>query len=92
MRHSLTPERFAELSAMIQRPELSLEMRAALRLKLFLEEETAERKEGEKIYAWRTIPEFPNIYLPGEEEKLHQGRYIHEQGRVCNISSDWDGV
>ena len=21
-----------------------------------------------------------------------KGRYIHEQGRVCNISSDWEGV
>ena len=92
MRNSLTPERFNELSALIQRKELSLEMRAALRLKLFLEEENIVCKEGERIYAWRTITEFPDIYLPGEKEELHKGHYIHEQGRVCNISSDWAGV
>lgn len=92
MRHSLSNERYTELSGMIQREELSLEMRAALRLKLFLEEETIVRKEGERIYGWRTLTEFPDIYLPGEKEKLHEGKYIHEQGRVCNISSDWAGV
>lgn len=92
MRHSLSNERYQELSRLIQRKELSLEMRAALRLKLFLEEEEIVRKTGERIYAWRTITEFPDIYLPDEKEELQRGFYIHEQGRVCNISSDWEGV
>ncbi|MBQ7915462.1 MAG: hypothetical protein IJ315_01570, partial [Firmicutes bacterium] len=92
MRKPLTEQRFNELAAMIQRPELSLACRAALRLKLFLEEEQIVKHPDENIPAWRTIPEFPDIYAPGEKEALQAGHYIHEQGRVCNISSDWEGV
>ncbi len=92
MRHSLTPERFQTLAAKIQRSELPLAMRAALRLKLLLEEESIVKNEGERIYAYRTVLDFPDIYLPGEKETLQKGHYIHEQGRVCNISSDWEGV
>lgn len=92
MRHTLSKERYQVISSQIQREDLSLEMRAAIRLKLFLEEEEIIRHEGENIYAWRTIIDFPDIYLPGEKEELQQGFHIHEQGRVCNISSDWEGV
>lgn len=39
MRHSLTKERYAALAAQIQRHEDALDIRAARRLKLLLEEE-----------------------------------------------------
>ena len=91
-RHELSKERWNEISAQIQNPALSLSARAALRLKLFLEEEQILKIEGEHIPAWRTIISFPDIYAEGEKEAYMQGHYIHEQGRVCNISSDWEGV
>ena len=91
-RHELSKERWDEISARIQDPALTLSARAALRLKLFLEEEQALRIEGEHIPAWRTIISFPDIYAEGEKERRMQGHYVHEQGRVCNISSDWEGV
>ena len=91
-RHELSPQRFAEISRQIQDPGLTLSQRAALRLKLFLEEEEIIRVEGERIPAYRTILSFPDIYAPGERETLQAGHYVHEQGRVCNISSDWQGV
>jgi len=91
-RRELSKERWDAISAQIQNPELTLSQRAALRLKLFLEEEQIIKNEGENIPAWRTIISFPDIYAEGEKESYMAGRYIHEQGRICNISSDWEGV
>lgn len=92
IRKPLSEQRFNELAAQIQNLELSLSMRAAIRLKLFLEEEQIIKKDGEKIPAYRTIPTFPDIYAEGEKEQYQVGHYIHEQGRICNISSDWENV
>lgn len=89
LRQELTQQRWAELSRRIQDPVLSLADRAALRLRLFLQEERIIQRPGEMIPAWRTIPQFPDIYAPGERERLTAGHYVHEQGRVCNVSSDW---
>lgn len=86
---TLAPEETAAIEAAIQNPELTLAQRSALRLKLFLEHERIVKNPGERIYGWRTIKSFPDIYAPGERERLQAGRHVHEQGRVCNISSDW---
>ena len=88
VRSPLSPERFAALQAEITRDQLPLARRASRRLRLFLEEERVIVNDGERIVAQRTIPEFPDIYLPGEKEAIFAGHYMHEQGRVCNISSD----
>lgn len=92
IRSKLSQERWNEISALIQNPALTLQERAALRLKLFLEEEKIIKYPNERIPAWRTIIDFPDIYAEGEKEGLMSGHYIHEQGRICNISSDWEGV
>ena len=91
MRRELTPQRWNEISRQIQNPELPLDERAALRLRLFLEEEDAAPVDS-PIPLARSIIRFPDIYAPGEAERLRQGYHIHEQGRVCNLSSDWEGV
>ena len=54
-RHELSPQRFAEISRQIQDPGLTLSQRAALRLKLFLEEEEIIRVEGERIPAYHSV-------------------------------------
>lgn len=92
IRRELSAERFEELAKEIQRPEMPLSVRAAHRLRLFLEEESIVKKPGERIPCWRTLISFPDIYAEGERESLQGGHYIHEQGRVCNLSSDWEGV
>jgi len=91
-RAPLSNEKTQEIEKIIQNPALPLEIRAAKRLCLFLENEHIIRRDGENIYAWRTIADFPDIYAPGEKESLQAGHYVHEQGRVCNLSSDWAGV
>ncbi len=92
MRRTLSTERFNEIAAKIQNTDYSLARRSAERLKAFLEEEDIIKKDGSVIPAWRTITAFPDIYAEGEKETLQKGHYIHEQGRMCNISSDWDGL
>lgn len=92
IRRKLENERWEIISKQIQNKDLTLSQRAALRLKLFLEEESIIKYPGERIPAWRTIIEFPDIYAEGEKDALMAGHYIHEQGRICNISSDWEGV
>ena len=67
-RRELSPQRWQELSARIQTPSLTLPRRAALRLRLFLEEETIVRRPGELIPCWRTLISFPDLYAPGEKE------------------------
>ena len=91
-RKDLSDAEWAKVSAEIQSPSLSLEDRAALRLQRFLEHESALKRPGERIYGWRTLRRFPDIYADGEKERLQSGKYVHEQGRVCNLSSDWAGV
>ena len=91
IRKELSDKRYEELSKIIQDPHKSLASRAALRLKLLLEEEKIIKVPGEVIPGYRTFTKFPDIYAPGEKEALQKGHYIHEQGRVCNISSDWEG-
>lgn len=92
IRRELSSERWEQISRQIQQPSLSLSARAALRLKLFLEEEDAVLMPDDPIPAWRTLTSFPDIYAEGEKERLSAGCWVHEQGRVCNISSDWAGV
>ena len=76
----------------IQDAALPLENRAARRLKLFLEHARVGGLAGSAFVCLRTLPDFPDIYAPGERERLTQGRYVHEQGRVCNIACDYAGV
>jgi len=91
-RTPLSEARWAELAAQIQDPALPLAIRSARRLELFLREEQIVKFPGEKIPAWRTIPQFPDIYAEGEKEAIWNGKYMHEQGRVTNLASDFEGI
>ena len=92
LRAPLAPEVVEEIRAQIQREDMSLSRRAARRLRLLLENERVYVRKDERIPGIRTIAEFPDIYAEGEHERLFAGHFIHEQGRVCNISSDYEGV
>lgn len=92
LRRTLTPDERMNIEKAIQNPELSLSRRAALRLKLLLELEPAGGLNGSQFVCMRTITDFPDIYAPGERERLTRGHFVHEQGRVCNIAYDYAGV
>ena len=88
LRRKLSDEERTAIEGAIQNPALSLESRAALRLRLLLERERVGGLNGSAFVCMRTITDFPDIYAPGEREKLTKGHYVHEQGRVCNIAYD----
>ena len=66
--------------------------RTALRLKTFLEAETPVILPGERIAFLRTLPDLPGIYSEEEWAAVTKGCYIHEQGRVCNLSPDYEKI
>ena len=66
--------------------------RTALRLKTFLEAETPVILPGERIAFLRTLPDLPGIYSDGEWADITKDHYIHEQGRVCNLSPDYEKI
>src|SRR5512133_2092259 len=43
----------------------------------------------EKIVFTRTVSKIPEIYTDDEWVKIKRDHYIHELGRVCNISSNF---
>ena len=92
LRAALDEKTLEGIRAQIQREDMPLSRRAARRLKLLLENERVYVRADERIPGIRTIPEFPDIYAEGEKERIFAGHFIHEQGRVCNISSDYEGV
>lgn len=64
--------------------------RAQTRLSWVLKHETPVILPGEKIVFTRTVPKIPEIFTKEEWDKIRQEHYIHEQGRVCNVSSNYD--
>ncbi len=73
-------------------PALKDYQRTALRLKTFLENETPVILPGERIAFLRTLPDLPPIYTDAEWAGITAKHYIHEQGRVCNLSADYERI
>ncbi|MBQ8953027.1 MAG: pyruvate formate-lyase [Clostridia bacterium] len=78
--------------AVYRRPALRDFQRTALRLKTFLEAETPVILPGERIAFLRTLPDLPGIYTDEEWAAITAAHYIHEQGRVCNLSADYEKI
>ena len=78
--------------AVYRRTELRDYQRTALRLKTFLEAETPVILPGERIAFLRTLPDLPGIYTDEEWAAITATHYIHEQGRVCNLSADYEKI
>jgi len=91
-RRHLTDARRIQIEHLIRESGDPLVIRSAKRLALFLEEERIVKEPGENIPGWRTIISFPDIYADGEKEAIWQGKYMHEQGRVTNLASDFEGI
>lgn len=63
--------------------------RSVKRLKYVLEHETPIVFREEKIALIRTVTTIPEIFTEKEQADLKEKFYIHEQGKVCNISPDY---
>jgi pyruvate-formate lyase len=64
--------------------------RATVRLERVLAAGRAVILPGERIVGLRTIRKIPEIFTADEWVKIKESHYIHELGRVCNISSDYE--
>ena len=73
-------------------PAMSAAMRTAVRLSTFLGNEQPVLLPGEKIVFTRTLKDIPHIYSDSEWAEITARHYIHEQGRVCNLSPDYEKI
>ena len=73
-------------------PSMSAAMRMAVRLDTFLKNEQPVLLPGEKIAFTRTLPDIPQIYADSEWAEITARHHIHEQGRVCNLSPDYEKI
>lgn len=64
--------------------------RSVRRLEYMLREEKPVVFPDEKIALFRTVPTVQEIFTPEEWEQLRKRYYIHEQGKVCNITPEYD--
>ncbi len=87
-RRNLTQEELDKILPEIYNKDISYMARATRRLELFLQHETPILMKDTKIQGLRTIIEFPDIYAPGEMEEIKKTHYVHEKGKVTNLS--WD--
>lgn len=80
------PRRFAGRYAGEKLDDLS---RSVARLRDLLNEEQPVVLPGESIAFLRTVVTLPEIHTEEEFERISSEHYIHEQGKVCNISPDY---
>lgn len=88
-RREMSEKELMEICAAYRDKRLTHSRRAALRLAAFLNCERPVIISGERISGIRTLPDLPGIYQPEEWEQIVGSHFIHEQGRVCNISPDY---
>ena len=68
---------------------LADEERAVRRLEYMLQAERPVVLPTERIVLLRTVPTVPQLFTAEEKQALAQRYYLHEQGKVCNISPDY---
>ena len=85
-RRKLTEEELAVILPQIRNQKLSYMERHTLRLKLFLELEQPILLPYTEVYGLRTIEYFPDIYSEEELNEIKKTHYVHEKGKVTNLS------
>lgn len=76
----------------MEREGVSPARRVTRALCQMLAAETPYIAPDEKIFFWRTVENLPPILTDGEWARLRESGFLHEQGRVCNLSPDYGRV
>lgn len=84
-------EEYAPVSEFV-RKKVPAAVRVAKRTQEVLRKEKPVILPGQKIVFLRTVKNLPEIFSEDEWKEVCRGHYIHEQGRVCNISPDYERV
>jgi formate C-acetyltransferase len=85
-RRDLTRTELDVILPAIRDDSISYMRRHTLRLKLFLEAENPVLLPDTRIYGLRTITSFPDIYSENELKQIKETHYVHEKGKVTNVS------
>jgi len=88
-RQNIDKSVITDFTASLKDKKLTDIERARERLTWVLENEIPVILEGEKIVFTRTIPTIPEIFTPDEWKEIKQKHFIHELGRVFNLSSNY---
>lgn len=88
-RQNIDKSVITDFTASLKDKKLTDIERARERLTWALENEIPVILEGEKIVFTRTIPTIPEIFTPDEWKEIKQKHFIHELGRVFNLSSNY---
>ncbi len=88
-RQNIADEILKEFTLSLKEKELNDVSRAEQRLTWVLENEKPVILPGEKIVFTRTVPNIPQIFTETEWAEIRKEHYVHELGRICNISSDY---
>jgi formate C-acetyltransferase len=89
-RQSIDKNELSAFTESLREKNLSDLNRAKERLTWVLKHEKPVILNDEKIVFTRTVPEIPEIFTPEEWRNIRDNHFIHELGRVCNISSDFE--
>ena len=85
-RRDLTRTELDAILPAIRDDSISYMRRHTLRLKLFLDAERPVLLKDTRIYGLRTISSFPDIYTETELGLIKENHYVHEKGKVTNVS------
>ncbi len=88
-RQDIHPAVFSRFTEELAAENLTDLQRTAKRLRKVLEMEKPVILENETIVFLRTVKKVPEIYTPDEWAVIKKDHYIHEMGKVCNISPDY---
>ena len=91
-RCELTQSEWDRVCKEIRDPSKSIIERVTRRLELFLDMERPVWLERAQIQGLRTIDDFPSVYADGELDEIKKTHFVHEKGKVTNISCDWGNV
>jgi len=88
-RQETDEQELSDFTASLEKQNLTDTRRAQARLSWVLSKEIPVILPEERIVFTRTIKKIPEIFTSGEWDKIKNHHYIHELGRVCNISSNY---
>lgn len=88
-RQNINNDDLSGFTASQKEQKLSDVQRAKNRLSWVLANENPVILPCERIVFTKTISKIPEIFTEDEWVKIRRDHYIHEMGRVCNISSDF---
>jgi formate C-acetyltransferase len=91
-RQDFDPVLFQEFTASLRERALSDLERSKERLTWVMDHEKPVILNNETIVFTRTVTKVPEIFTEDEWEKIKTVNYIHELGKVCNISSDFSST